>query len=130
MGVLIAAALLNSALLFIETERTPPEMAAQVIAAEAAGEGFLAMTAVGEVIRRRGSFDGFSVMSKDLPDFFKKQGFKTRLAARTAWTLSKLRMLTGGADHFENVRRFGVPEWARGMRRTASWGGLVFYKSK
>ncbi len=88
------------------------------------------MTAVGEVIRRRGGFKGFSVMSKDLPAFFKEQGFRVRFTARAAWTFSKLRMLSGGATHFENVRLFGEPVWSRGMRRTASWGGLVFYRNR
>lgn len=127
---LVAAILaINGALLLLEVVSTPAEQAAQVIAAEAAGEGFAAMVAVGEVIRARGSFDGFSVMSKDLPAFFKAESRRTRSLCRAAWALSKLRLLSGGATHFENVRRFGRPAWSKGMRVTARWSGLEFYKT-
>lgn len=99
-----------------------------VIAAESAGEGFGAMVAVGEVLRTRGSFEGFSVMSKDLPAFFAAESRNTRLRSHAAWLVSRLRLLSGGATHFENVALFGRPAWARGMTLTARWGGVEFYR--
>ncbi len=98
---------LNGILQIMEFGITPPRRAARVIAAEAASEGFWAMVAVGEVIRARGSFKGFSVMSKDLDDFFANESPATRQKAHAAWTLSKFKLLAGGATHFENVRLYG-----------------------
>lgn len=123
-----AAAALNGILLILEVRSTPAERAAQVIAAEAAGEGLPAMIAVGEVIRARGSFRGFSVMSKDLPAVFAAESRATRFKARLSWALSRLRLLSGGATHFENVRLFGRPVWSKGMTLTARWAGLEFYR--
>lgn len=118
----------NGVLLLLEGMSTPAETAAQVIAAEAADRGLVAMTAVGEVIRARGSFEGFSVMSKDLPAFFQAESSSTRFQCRLAWILSKLGLFSGGATHFENVRLFGRPAWAKGMTVRARWAGLEFYR--
>ena len=123
-----AAAVLNGFLLILEARSTPAERAAQVIAAEAAGEGLPAMIAVGEVIRARGNFRGFSVMSKNLPVIFAAESRGTRFKARAAWALSRFRLLSGGATQFENVRLFGRPVWSKGMTLTARWAGLEFYR--
>ncbi len=120
--------ILNVLLLWADSRTMPADRAARVIAAEAADEGFGAMTAVGEVIRARRGFKGFSVMTKDLDAFYLAQPRSIRLQARAAWTLSRLRFFSGGATHFENVVRFGRPSWSVGMTLTARWGGLEFYR--
>ena len=128
MAVLIGA--VNGTLTVMESFSTPPERSAQVIAAEAAGEGFASMIGVGEVIRARGSYEGFSVMFKDLPEFFGSESRWTRIESRAAWALSKWGLVSGGATHFENVRRFGRPPWSKGMTLAAWHGGIEFYRKR
>lgn len=128
VSVLAAVIGLHLVTLWIESRTTPADRAVRVIAAEAASEGFWAMTGVGEVIRARRGFQGFSVLSKDLDAFFAAQSPSVRFRARCAWTLSRLRLLTGGATHFENVAQFGRPDWSAGMTMTIRLSGLEFYR--
>ena len=85
--------------------------AIQAIVGEAADQGYDGMTAVGEVIRRRGSISGV----------YGHDDMKTRFEppwvwaqAALAWERSSYTNLTHGATLFENVYAFGFPEsWDR-----------------
>lgn len=111
-------------------ERYDSGLAVQVILGEAANQTFKGKIAVGEVIRERGEIKGFSSMLKDLHAFEKQQPEKVRDEARLAWILSRFTNFTKDADHFDNIKQFGVPEWAKDMEKTVKIGNTQFYKSK
>lgn len=85
--------------------------AIRAIVGEAANQGYDGMTAVGEVIRRRGSVRGLyghKAMNHryELPWVWAQ--------ARLAWDRSAYTNLTHGATLFENIYAFGFPEsWDR-----------------
>ena len=110
---------------YAATSRLP----VRIIAAEAGNQGLRTMMGVGEVIRNRGSFKGFSVLQKDVESVWKNELPSVRHKAELAWMLSALTHFTRGATHFENVRAFGLPPWASEMRATAVLDGFVFFKS-
>ncbi len=103
----------------------PADAAIRILIAEAADQGFKGMLCVGEVLRRRGSTKGFygykSNMAKRQPKSI------WRLAAR-AWQQSAYSNHTQGADHFENVRGFGEPWWAKYCVKVYEYKDHVFYK--
>lgn len=104
--------------------------AVKVILGEAANQSFIGKIAVGEVIRNRGSLEGFSSTQKDLDAFYRQQPMKARRAAQAAWILSHLTNFTGHADHFDNVKEFGVPQWTATMRKTVKIDDMQYYRSK
>lgn len=117
-------------LIFIFEGLPPNRLAVKVIVGEAADQSFIGKVAVGEVIRRRKNLDGFSSRQKDLGLFYKSQPVKTRTAARIAWMLSAFTNFTGGADHFDNVKAFGVPKWAGSMKKTVKIDEMQYYRSR
>ena len=85
--------------------------AVRAIVGEASTQGIDGMTAVGEVIRRRGSVKGlygYNAMATRLePEWVWEQ-------ARRAWKRSETTNLSRGATLFENVYAFGFPKsWDR-----------------
>ena len=102
----------------------------QAIIGEAADQGFIAMIGVGEVIRVREDFDGFTALKKDFVSFSRKESFWTRRKAEAAWFISRFTNFTHRATHFENVRRFGPPPWIHEMKKTTKLSDLVFFKKK
>lgn len=102
----------------------------EVILAEAANQNLRTMIAVGEVIRERGSTQGFSVTKKNLSAFYFAQPWPKRLNAEAAWFFSAVTHQSRYATHFENTRLFGDPSWADTMRVTAQIGDLTFYRQK
>lgn len=101
------------------------ENAVRAIIGEAAGEGEQGMQAVAEVIRRRGSLKGFYGLNAPHVD---KQPAWVWKRARKAWEASETSNITAGADHFENVKAFGVPKWARGHKPVAVIGSHTFWR--
>ena len=105
-------------------------LAVRVITAESANQSFFCMIGVAEVIRNRRSFQGFSVMKKDLNAFFHAQSIRAHEKARMAWILSRMTNLTQNSTHFENVKDFGPPPWENEMNKTVHMDELQFYKKK
>lgn len=101
--------------------------AINTIVGEAANQGLVGMTAVAEVIRRKGSLRGF-------------YGFKAKhsahepswvwIEARKAYYASANTNLTYGADHFENICTFGQPYWVKNCVKTFTYRDHVFYKER
>lgn len=85
--------------------------AVRAIVGEASNQSLDGMTAVGEVIRRRGSVRGlcgYRAMK------FRSEPERVWNKAEVAWRRSKNTNLTRGATLFENVGRFGFPRsWDR-----------------
>lgn len=101
------------------------EMAKRVIIGEAANQGIHGMICVGEVLRRRGSIKGFrGYKSKHV----EREHAKTWKMAEEAWKMSETTNFTNGADHFENIRRFRTPWWAKYCKKTYEYKDHVFYK--
>lgn len=107
------------------------QTAEKVIVGEAADQGLDGMIAVAEVIRNRGSLHGFaSLKNKNLDKFVAKQPEDVRLRASKAWKLSRHTNYTRGATHFDNIKEFGMPRWARGMVRTAVIADMTYFKER
>ena len=102
----------------------PPEIAMQILVSEAADQGLKGMVCVGEVLRRRGStkgFYGYRFNHRHHPKSVWKM-------AEKAWRLSAHTKYTKGADHFENIRRFGHPWWVKNCVKTYEYKDHIFYK--
>lgn len=106
---------------------TDESLAVRIIIAEGANQGLEGMTAIAEVVRRRGA-DAFSCLKrKDLESFIARQPVWVHTQARKAWAMSSTSNLTLGATHYEAVETFGRPKWAKGMRRTVKIKDHTFF---
>lgn len=121
----IAIFLLTASPCFAQT--ITETQAIQCLIGEAGNQGIEGMTAVGEVLRRRGSTRGLHGCKTALSRHSKE---KLRAEARQAWRASETSNLTNGADHFENVEAFGFPKWAKNMKQTVKIKNHTFFVSK
>lgn len=92
---------------------------------EAADQGLIGMTAVGEAIRNRGTLKGVYGCRSPLYD---REPQWVRDMAHRAWIASETSDLTHHATHWENIKSFGKPYWVASMEETARIGNHVFYK--
>ncbi|GAG49214.1 unnamed protein product, partial [marine sediment metagenome] len=87
------------------------------------------------VIRNRGgSVRGFyGAQRKDLDAFCQRQGphfmEAAKRIAREVFEEDSLD-ITGGATHFENIKAFGMPYWAKDMAVTCKIRRHTFFKKK
>ncbi len=107
----------------------------QVIMAEAVSEGYQGMYAVACVIRNRGGdLNGFcGAKRKDISQFCDRQDGRFISQAREIERMvfeQSAPDSTYGATHFENIEKYGMPWWARGMTITAKIGEHTFFKGK
>jgi len=108
-----------------QAKEIPESIAAQIIVGEASDQGLKGMICIGEVLRHRGSIKGFygyhsNVVRNESPAVWKM--------AAQAWRKSAETNYTNGADHFENIHRFGKPWWVKYCRKTYEYKDHVFYK--
>jgi hypothetical protein len=108
------------------SDQISSEAALRVLIGEAANQGVKGMTCVGEVLRKRGSVKGFYGYNAKHIESASPSVWKQ---AAEAWERSAHTNYTNGADHFENVRSFGQPEWAKDFKKTFEYKDHVFYKS-
>ena len=102
-----------------------PNQAIKAIVGEAENQGFLGMQAVAEAIRNRGTLDGvYGLKSSRL----KKAPKWVFMQAEKAWEASESSNLVKGATHWENIKAFGVPYWAKSMKKTATVKDHAFYR--
>lgn len=114
------------------------DAAIRAILGEAENQGAIGMLAVACVIRTRKSLAGIfgAAQIRENNGVFirvSKKGIrridpKIVDAAREAWALSAKKDITNGATHFENVKAFGFPNWARDMRVVFEHGDHVFFR--
>jgi len=108
-----------------QAHEIPQSVAVRIIVSEAADQGLKGMVCVAEVLRHRGSTKGFyGYKSNHLND----QPPAVWDMAAEAWELSLHTNYTKGADHFENIHRFGAPWWAKSCVKTYEYKDHVFYK--
>lgn len=61
---------------------------------------------------------------------FEKNVMKKITATDSAFVRGNLPNEIGGATHFENIKKFGIPKWAKGMIKTATIGEHTYYAPK
>ncbi len=104
----------------------PDHVATRVLIGEAADQGLKGMICVAEVLRRRGSTKGFyGYHSKHIT----AEPPRVWDLASKAWKRSAYTNYTNGADHFDNVRKYGQPWWAKKCVQTYAYRDHVFYKA-
>lgn len=98
--------------------------AIKAIMGEASNQGFEGMTAIGEAIRNRGSLNG--VYGLTARHIYKEPSW-VWVQAEKAWKASKTSNLTHGSRHWENIRAFGTPYWAKGHQPVVTIKDHAFY---
>ena len=109
----------------VYAQTIPQDIAVRIIVSEAADQGLKGMICVGEVLRHRASIKGFYGYQSNRIDHQPK--FVWEMADK-AWKLSASTNYTNGADHFENIHRFGSPRWVKYCVKTYEYKDHVFYK--
>lgn len=128
LGKLLTATLILSSFSPIAKAEINPTQAQKAIIGEAADQGFHGMVGVAEVIRRRGNLKGLYGLKRE--SFISSQPKWVHDMAKKAWEESSKSNLTKGATHFENVKAFGVPSWAKSMTKTATIKDHTFYREE
>mgnify|MGYP001571965694 CR=1 FL=1 len=134
----IVAFLSFSDFCFVYAEKiSHPECLYKGIIGEAVGEGYEGMYAVACVYRnrlRKGLPLGCTALKRNGLDLFcKKQGkkYKTMATIIVRKVFSENSPdVTNGATHYENIRAFGFPYWAKNMRITTVIGSHTFFVKK
>ena len=103
----------------------PSSAAVQIIVREGADQGLKGMTCIGEVLRLRASIKGFYGYRSN---WTKIQPRSVWEMAAKAWKKSAYTNYTKGADHFENIHRYGEPWWVKYCVKTYEYKDHVFYK--
>jgi hypothetical protein len=99
--------------------------ATRAIVGEAANQGYRGMLAVAGAIRNRGTLRGVYGLHNPSAN---QQPAWVWSWARRAWSESRTNDITLGATHWENVKAFGHPYWARSLRKTVRIGDHQFYR--
>lgn len=103
------------------------DRAVYAIIGESENQGYQGMLAVACAIRNRGTLHG--VYGENAPRVKKHlYGAKIFVQAVKAWEESSHTDITNGATHWENIKAFGKPSWARKMVGTITVKDHVFYK--
>jgi len=107
------------------------------IIGEAVSEGYKGMYAVACVYKNRldkGMPLGcYAMNKKNLNSFVRQQGKRyEEIAKRIIWEIfiERKEDITEGATHYENVEKFGIPYWAKGMTKIKKIGCHTFYKKR
>lgn len=103
----------------------PESQAIRAIIGESSNQGYVGMLAVAEAIRNRGHLKGVYGLKSPHVDNEPQWVFNL---AKKAWGESKTTNLVKGADHWENIKAFGVPPWAKTMTKTVTIKDHAFYK--
>lgn len=122
--------LLGISLLFllsvqVYAQDIPQELAVRIIVGEAADQGLKGMICVGEVLRHRSNPRGFYGYKSNWGHHQPKSVWTMAAQARD---ISAHTNYTRGADHFENIHRFGNPWWVKHCVETYAYKDHVFYK--
>ena len=113
------------------------EQIIKCIISEAIGESEQGQIAVAYVFKTR-SDKGLSLGScgykrKDIDKFIARQPKSKVERVKFLWNLVKQNKLVNpvpDCTHFENIRAFGVPSWAKEMIEVKTIGNHTFYKPK
>ncbi len=95
------------------------------IIGEASDQHYRGMLAVACALRNRGTLAGVVGLHARHIQFEPAWVWEM---ARKAWNESATHDITGGATFWENIDRFGKPEWAKKMHPTESIKDHQFYR--
>ena len=109
----------------VHAESIPNDIAMRIIVGEGADQGLKGMICIGEVLRVRASIKGFYGYKSNWVNSEPKSIWE--MAAK-AWDNSRYTNYTNGADHFENIHKFGSPWWVKYCVKTFEYKDHVFYK--
>ena len=101
------------------------DVAVRIIVSEAADQGLKGMICIGEVLRHRESIKGFNGYKSN---WINSQPKLVWSMAAKAWKESAFTSYTHGADHFENIHRFGKPWWVKYCVKVYEYKDHAFYK--
>lgn len=105
----------------------PESRAVRAIIGEAENQGYDGMLAVACAMRNRGTLQG--VYGERAPRVMQhKYSDKIYALAVKAWRASANCDVTHGANHWENVKAFGKPGWAKNMKLTYCCKDHEFYR--
>lgn len=111
----------------VNAAEIPDALAVRAIIGEAGNQGERGMLAVACALRNRGTLRGvYGVKSKHVD----KEPRWVWDLARAAWAKSKTVDITGGSTHWENIKSFGTPYWAKSMTKVFEHKDHVFYKER
>ena len=127
IGAVILATILILCAGLAQAGEIPEDVAVRVLIGEAGNQGEVGMIAVAEVLRRRGSTKGFYGLKAKHVD---QQPAWVWEMARKAWRASASTNYTRGASHFENVKAFGTPYWAKKMEVVFVHKAHTFYRER
>lgn len=115
------------------------DKAIKSIIGEGEDQGKIGMTALGEAIRNRGTLKGVygyrAIIEKNGKFYRKsKKGLRAISSsivkqAEQAWKDSSRSNYVHGANHWENVKAFGMPDWAIDMEKTFEYKDHMFFRS-
>jgi hypothetical protein len=105
----------------------PDRAAIRAIVGEAANQGERGMLTLAGAMRNRGHLRGVYGLKNPCAD---KQPAWVWARAERAWAMSATNDLSHGATHWENVKAFGTPYWARTMTITVVEKDHTFFKTK
>jgi len=108
-------------------EVIPEGVALRCVIGEASNQGLEGMKAVSSALRNRGTVKGVYGCKSGLADKEPEWVWKM---ARRAWRESAFRDFANSGTHWENVRAFGLPYWAKNMRVTLKLGDHWFFALK
>jgi len=109
----------------VHAQKTTYDIVQRIIISEGADQGLKGMICIAEVVRHRASVKGFYGYKSG---WINKEPKSIWDMADKAWKQSAYTNYTKGADHFENIRRFGTPWWAKYCVKTYEYKDHVFYK--
>lgn len=109
----------------VHASQISEDKAVRILVGEAANQGEIGMICVAEVLRKKGSTQGFYGLNAKHSH---KEPAWVWAQARKAWASSLHTNYTQGANHFENIKAFGCPSWAKNCVQTFKYKDHVFYK--
>lgn len=125
---LIVLLLAASLLITPRAEAAIPEsQAVKAILGEAEDQGYRGMLAVACALRNRDRLSGVYGVKAKRPNTPGAIPQKYWDMARKAWQESAAQDITSGADHWENVKAYGTPYWAKGKTPVAQVRDHNFY---
>lgn len=137
VGVIIILLIITSVII-AHAQDYKTRIVAEVIAAEACGEGKNGMQCVANVIANRAKKQHktpYEIVTQKNQFFGYTSKHRLLLYLSVKNTVDKLAEnimdlpdLTNGATNFENINRFGKPKWARKMLLTLKYKNHNFYK--
>jgi hypothetical protein len=124
-AVCIGFILVLSVIPGVYAQKISDEVAQRIILSEGADQGLKGMICIGEVLRHRESLAGFYGYNSN---WINKEPKSVWEMAAKAWKESAHTNYTKGADHFENIHRFGTPWWVKYCVKTYEHKNHVFYR--